>query len=235
MEIEAYKNNQIPSLIQQMSVQRDWMDRTFDRHAYHCFPMSLANSLGWSISFNEDISFIWDGVESSESGHTKIIKGGSYVSSRRENATVSFDTGIIFSPEKNISLLTIPPSNVFIDGVQTITTLISTSALVGEFPVAMMITRPNTEILIPANTPVCTIIPISLKDMNEQSIKIKNGRPSFTNDLKWKKRMSGRSTISQELNSQGKWTHFYRDAVDHNGEKMGEHEVKKIVMGVYYE
>jgi hypothetical protein len=44
--------------IDQLPLQRDWMDLTFDRHAYHCFPVSLSNRLGWGISYPEDIVFI---------------------------------------------------------------------------------------------------------------------------------------------------------------------------------
>ena len=51
----------------------------------------------------------------------------------------------------------------------------------------------------------------------------------------WNKKIQDRGAASQEKNSKGEWTHFYRDAVDHNGDKMGDHEVKKILMRVTYE
>lgn len=235
MEIIAYKDKNIPSIIEQTGLHRDWMDETFDRHAYHCFPVSLANRIGWSISFEEDISFIWDGITSSQDGHINILRGGDYVSTRRANNTVSFETGITFSPDKNISLLTIPPPNIFIDGVQCMSTIISTSAIIGPVPIALMVTRPNVEITIPSGTPVATLLPVSLKDMNSTVLKIKNKNPEFMGSPEWNRMIRRRSEVSQEKNSRGEWTNFYRDAVDADGNKLGEHEVKKIVMRVEYE
>ena len=43
-------------------VKRNWMDETEEKHAYRCFPLALTNQLGWSISFPEDITFMWDGI-----------------------------------------------------------------------------------------------------------------------------------------------------------------------------
>lgn len=232
-ELVAYKLPDSSANIDQLPMQRDWMDATFDRHAYNCFPMALANRLGWGISFNEDISFIWDGIISSEDKHIEIIKGGEFVSTRRANSTVSLDTGIYFSPHKNISLFTTPPPNIFLDGVQCISTIISSSALIGPLPIALMVTRPNCIIEIPAGTIVASILPISLNEINETSLNIINKAPNFMSDPEWNRMVSARGVASQELNSQGKWTHFYRDAVDHEGRPYGEHEAKKITMRVY--
>jgi len=49
-----------PVKLEQTKIQRDWMDQTFEKHAYKCFPVSQANTIGWSISFLHDIEFIWD-------------------------------------------------------------------------------------------------------------------------------------------------------------------------------
>jgi hypothetical protein len=44
--------------------------------------------------------------------------------------------------------------------------------------------------------------------------------------------MGDRAKASEAKNSVGDWTHYYRDAVDHNGDSVGEHEAKKIIMKV---
>ena len=232
MEIIAYKLNDSSGDLDQIQMKRDWMDITFDRHAYHCFPMSLANRLGWGISFPEDITFIWDGINDSTPNHIKIISGQKYVHADRGNRAISFNTGIYFSAKKNVSLLTMPVPNQFINGAQCITTVVSTSVLESDFPIAWMVTQPNVEITIPAGTPVAAILPISLKDVQSYEVVLKNGMPSEWRTKEWSDRMSGRSQASMARNSVGDWTHFYRDAVDHNGDAVGEHESKKIIMKV---
>lgn len=214
-------------------MHRDWMDITFDRHAYQCFPISLSNRLGWGISYPEDITFIWDGVNDSTPDHVKIISGEKYVHAGRGNRTISFYTDVIFLGEnnENVTLLTMPVPNQFIRGAQCMTTLISTSVLENELPIAWMITEPNIEITIPANTPIASILPISLSQIQDYELEIRNGRPPHeTPD--WQDNMRKRGEASQAMNSSGEWTHFYRDAVDHNGCPVGHHESKKIIMKV---
>jgi hypothetical protein len=94
-----------------------------------------------------------------------------------------------------------------------------------------MITEPNIEITIPANTPVAAVIPISLTDIQSYELEIIKGRPDYENE-KWNQRLRDRGAASQEMNSKGDWTHFYRNDVDHNGDSFGKHEAKKIVMKV---
>ena len=231
-KILAYTSGEYGA-IDQLPMHRDWMDHTFDRHAYHCFPISLSNRLGWGISYPEDITFIWDGINDSTPDHVKIISGDKYARSNRGNRTISFDTDITFVQEdnENLTLLTMPVPNQFIRGAQCINTLISTSVLAGPLPVAWMITEPNIEITIPANTPVAAILPISLTEIQSYELEVLSGRPSYEDDA-WNKKMTERGEASQEKNSKGEWTHFYRDAVDHEGAPAGNHEAKKIIMKV---
>lgn len=198
--------------------------------------MNLANRLGWTLTYPEDISFIWNGTFDSRADHVKILKGEKYVYSGRGSATVSFNTGISFSCEEkeDLSLLTMPVPNQFIRGTQCITTIVSPSALGGEMPLAWMITEPNVEITIPAGTPVCAILPISLTDIQSHPLTVtKKPLPQATPE--WLDMMRARGDKSQELNMAGTWTHFYRDAVNHLGEPLGKHEAKKIIMKVKHE
>ena len=217
----------------QLPIKRDWMDLTFDRHAYSCFPMSLANRLGWTFSYPEDIVFIWDGINDSSDSHVKILKGHKYAHPNRGNRTISFNTNIIFDPKEEITLLTMPVPNQFIAGTQCITTLITNSVLATELPVAWMITAPNTEITIPANTPIAAILPISIKELEKYEVTVINRSPDYPEG--YDKYMSERGQVAQKMNQQGVWTNFYRDAVDHLGNSVGTHESKKIILKVNYE
>jgi hypothetical protein len=231
-EITVYKLSDNSANIDQLRMKRDWMDLTFDKHAYQCFPISLANRIGWEISFPEDISFIWDGVNDPTPEHVNIIKGSKYVHPDRGNRTISFNTKLYFESKSNLSLLTMPVPNQFIDGAQCMTTIVSTSVLQNEFPIAWMITRPNVEITIPANTPIASIVPISIKDIEKHQITIKPGMPEKWKTDSWRNLMRDRSEVSQARNGVADWTHFYRDAVDHLGNKFGEHESKKVILKV---
>lgn len=221
--ISVYKSENSAN-IEQLNIKRDWMEQTSDRHAYNCFPINLTNSLGWGISFPEDISFIWDGVSDSSHNHVKILSGEKWCHPFRSNATISFKTGLTFKTEQDVTTLVMPVPNQFIDGVQCFTSLISTSFFFGEMQVAWRITKANAPITIKANTPVCSIIPISLSKLNNSELILKKietmPKLNFDGDEY--------AVESQKIASQGSWSHFYRNGTDHNDNKIGEHEVKTL-------
>jgi len=227
-KIGVFKTQPDQAEITPLSIKRDWMDATWNAHAYHCFPVSLTNQMGWGISFPEDISFIWDGISDTSPEHVKILKGEKYAAPQRANATVSFNTGLRFLTDQNITLLTMPVPNQFIDGVVPFSTLISTSFFSGDLPVAWRITRPNVEITIPANTPIASVIPINLEELNNSEINIlpldQMPISNINNDEY--------SNYVYEINREGKWTDFYRNATDHKGNSLGSHQAKTIKLFV---
>jgi hypothetical protein len=226
--IEAYVIRQGLGTLSSLTAKRDWMDNTFDAHAYKCFPVSLTNQLGWGISFPEDISFIWDGISDSTPEHVKILSGEKYAYPGRANGTISFNTGIMFKTDENLTLLSMPVPNLFIDGAVPFTTLISTSFFGGELPVAWMITKANEVITIKAGTPIIAVIPIDLLAINNSEITMKPlsdlPEPAFDSNEY--------SKVIYDLNRTANWSNFYRDAVDHLKRKIGSHQVKAIRLKV---
>lgn len=226
--INVFKVNQFAANIKQTSMKRDWMDETDRSHAYHCFPVSLANTIGYEISFPEDISFIWDGISDTTDQHVKILSGQQYAYSGRANATISFYTGLVFRTSPNITMLHMPVPNLFVDGAQAFISLISTSFYEDPFPAAWKITRPNEIITIKANQPIITVVPIPLKQISSLEMNIYNGK--FSDDHGAKKRAYGEA--AQAINQVGDWTDWYRNAIDHNGNSVGKHELKSIKLKI---
>lgn len=224
-EIKVQSLNPNSVRIEPLKATRDWMDASSGRHAYMCFPMTLANGLGWSISLNKDVRFIWDGTESSLPDHVKILEGEDVAYSGRGHASLSFRTEIVINTDENTSILTMPVPNQFIRGIQTITTIMSTSFYRGQFPIAVKVTEPDKEIFIPAGTPIAAILPISLSALQtdyEMIISQGNLPSEYWEEL----RKYGEA--AEEKNSKGEWSKMYRDAVDYNGNSVGSHETKAI-------
>lgn len=210
--------------IEPLSVKRKWMDNVTNAHAYNCFPISLANGLGWGISFPIDISFIWDGIDTDkESGHIKILSGEGYVDENRLNATLSLNICTRILTDEDITLLTMPVPNLFIDGIIPYTTLMSTSFYPHILPAAVKITKANSIITIPANTPVISILPISTAQINKFEMIIED-HPGVSEE----EQQMGENyrKVSAELNKRGEWGHFYRNATNEKNESIGKHEIK---------
>jgi hypothetical protein len=135
----------------------------------------------------------------------------------------------VFRTDENISMLTINPINYFNDDFEVVSSLISTSWLDTDFPIAIKAKSPNKNILIKANTPIAQIIPISLTEMNNTSINIVDF--SDPGDIR-QKNIKSYGEGAQKINSQGQWTDWYRDAVNEKGETTGKHEAKVLKLFV---
>lgn len=217
--------------ISQLPVKRDWMDETYEAHAYRCFPVTLTNSLGWGLSFPEDISFVWDGISDTSPDHVKILSGEKYVHPNRANGTISFNTGLLFKTEQDVTMLQTPVPNMFWEGAQAFSTLISTSFFSGEIPCAWRITKPMSVITIKANQPFISLIPISLSGLQDSEVTldlVENMDNSDNDDCDPNEHIEAVNKIV----SSGKWTNFYRDAVNYKGKKIGSHEVKSLKLHV---
>lgn len=226
--IDAYITKGHRVKIEQTLVQRDWMDATADRHAYKCFPVSLANSIGWSISFLDDIEFVWDGILDTTPDHVKVIRSGPNVcDTNRGNGTISFNSEIMFKTNENMSIVSIVPPNYFIDGAVPFTSIISTSFFPHGYPVAWRITKPNQNIIIPAGTPVATLIPISLGGLSQIELNLYEKEDNPNDGIRDTEKLK----VVREMAQNGKpFSNFYRDAVDHKGNSVGNHELKSLKM-----
>lgn len=214
--------------IEPMSIKRDWMDVTSEKHAYRCFPVTQANVVGWNISCIEDIVFTWDGINDQTDQHVNIENPiGSY--SGRGQSSISLNTSLIFRTDQDVSILTINPVNYFNDDFETMSNLISTSFYDNPLPLALKAKKANVKTVIKAGTPIATIIPISLTQLNNTSIQIINYEDK---DRSRQSANEAYGTAAQILNSSGQWTDWYRDAVNEKNESLGSHETKTLRLSV---
>jgi hypothetical protein len=232
INLTAYQMGTETASVEPLQVTRDWMDATPEKHAYHCFPVTQANTVGWTISMPVDIKFIWDGVNDTSGNHIEILEGNSFVYTGRGQSSVSFNTNLLFRSESNVSLLTMTPPNYFNPDYQVIGSVISTSFFRNPLPLAIKALTPNKEILIPAGTPIATILPISLSELKDSVIEVKKFPQEDMHEWNEKNRAYG--DAAQVLSTKGEWTDWYRDAVDQDGNKIGEHEAKSLKLKTVY-
>lgn len=210
--------------IDQMSIKRDWMDLTSENHAYRCFPVTQSNVIGWSLYCKKDVVFEWDGINDQSPDHVKIISPeGSHTG--RGQSSVSLNTGLIFRTDSDVSIWTINPVNYFSDDFETMSGLISTSFYDNPLPLAIKAKKANETITIKAGTPLATIVPISLTNLNNSVIDIVDysdpDRKRLNDNLAY-------GNAAQKVNSSGEWTDWYRNAVNEKQESLGSHEVKTL-------
>ena len=220
-KIKAYMQEESAKL-EPLSIKRDFFDKSDNKTAYKCLPISSANVVGWGVSFPEDISFIWDGELDNFIDHVEILSGKNYAVVM-ENKTISFSTYFSLSTDKNVSVLVMPVSNQFSDEWATVSAVFSTSFYHDTIQPAITILKPNQIITIKAGTPIAAILPISLSSLND----------SVVERFDWKEKdfsvynedYSNAMKISQSADN---LVNFYRNGWNHKKEKIGEHEVKYL-------
>lgn len=211
-----------------MSIKRDWMDVTSEKHAYRCFPVTQANVVGWYLSCKQDIVFTWDGINDQTDQHVKIKSPDNSYSGRGQSS-ISLNTSLVFRTDPDVSILTINPVNYFNEDFETMSNLISTSFYDNPLPLALKAKKANQETTIKAGTPIATIIPISLTALNNTAINI----VAYKDPDRARERANiSYGEAAQVLNSSGQWTDWYREAVDENGKSVGQHEVKTLKLSV---
>jgi hypothetical protein len=107
--------------------------------------------------------------------------------------------------------------------------VISTSFYDNPLPLAIKAKKSGDIVTIKANTPIATIIPISLSFLNNSLIEV------FDYQDPEQKRMKANiayGDAAQVVNSSGQWTDWYRDAVNEKNESVGSHEVKVLRLNV---
>jgi len=215
--------------IEQMSVKRDWMDVTDEKHAYRCFPVTQANVIGWSLSCSKDIVFTWDGKNDQTPDHIQISSPLPGYAGRGQSS-ISFDTGLTFRSDTDVSLWVINPVNFFNDNFETMSSVMSTSFYNNPLPLAIKARKANVETKIVAGTPIATIVPISLTYLNHSTINfVKHSDPQNLRHLA----RESYGEAAQRVNKSGKFTDWYRDAVNEKNEIIGNHEVKVLRLCVY--
>jgi len=212
-----------------MSIKRDWMDVTPEKHAYRCFPVTQANMIGWYLSCEKDIVFTWNGVTDTSSETVKILEGSDFSYTGRGQATISINTGLVFKTDENISMFVINPVNYFNDDFETMSSLVSTSFYNNPLPLAIKARTANKEIVIKAGTPLATLVPISLTALDNTSIKM----ISYSDPGREREKANiAYGEAAQVINQAGQWTDWYREAVNEKNESIGKHETKALKLSV---
>jgi hypothetical protein len=231
-KINAYQINNVrpTAKIKPMSVKRDWIEPgTQHGYAYSCFPVVLANTMGYEIYFEEDIEFIWNGKK--EPNSTTIIQGKDICYFDRGFATVGLVTNLVFKSDENTSLFCGPMPNQFIDGIQGYSAIMSTSFFGGALHIVLRITKANQNILIKAGTPIGFVLPISLKSINNSVIEVFK-TPEPGTDFGVHSSPGYNEALAKEAEKIGRTVGWYQKGLDHLGNKVGNHEIKKFNFSV---
>lgn len=214
------KTHQNSPVIQQSRVKRDWMDATYNKHAYQCLPMTVANVYGWEIVMEEDLVVQWDG------GNTPpVILSGETTSSGRVQAIssiigmISISMGWAINTEEGYNLWMTGSPNYFVDGATPLTATIPSYWWPDESQMNWKITKIGEPVVFGAGTPFCFF---NIYD-NSVLENVEIIESSFYEDSELvKSRMKyGELKEKNRFENPWTWTKGIRTGLDADGKQIG--------------
>jgi hypothetical protein len=145
-------SNELP-IVKQSRIKRDWMDATYNKHAYQCLPMTYANVYGWELCLPHDVVVQWDGT----ANPAQIISGGEYggmtIASGNISGMVSFRTNCAFQTDSGYDLWIGGSPNYFVDGAEALSAIIPSSWWPDPFEMNWKINKINEPVIFEAGSP----------------------------------------------------------------------------------
>lgn len=219
-KVNFVRTHQKSPAIVQSRVQRDWMDATYNKHAYQCLPMTVANVYGWEIQMEDDLVVQWDGNEVPP----QILSGE--ISSSGRIQAVSSIVGIIsiqmswaIRTEEGYSTWFSGSPNYVLDGAVPLTATIPTWWWPDEAQMNWKITKIGEPVTFKAGSPFCFF---NIYDESVLSgVEVSTSNLWDDPELMTSRARYGQAKSQKMQENPWTWTKGIKTGVDADGNKIG--------------
>ena len=173
------RTHQSAPLIKQSRIKRDWMDDTYNKHAYRCLPVSTANVNGWELILQKEVRVIWEGGNSipkilnEDSDGVHVEHENRIIADCNKVGMVDFRLAWAFQTDPGYETWIMGSPNYFVDGAAPLSAIIPSSWWPDEVQFNWKITKENQEIVFPEGMPFAFFF-IYKNELEQTSISIKN-------------------------------------------------------------
>lgn len=212
----ALRKTQInPPKINQSRVKRDWMDATYNKHAYQCRPMTVANVYGWELSLPCEVRVIWRGGNN----NVEILNAPSFGVSAGIIGMVTFPVGWRFKTEPGYSIQMGGSPNLILPGAQALSGIIPTDWWPDEFQMNWMITDTDREIVFPEGFPFMFFTVVQNSVVENAQLKL----DSTVEDTGFidSRAKYGKEKMQRNIDKPWTWTKGIKTGLDADGNQIG--------------
>jgi hypothetical protein len=201
-------------------MQRDWMDDTYNKHAYQCLPMTVANVYGWEMQMEDDLVVQWDGGQNP----AKIISGEVSSSGRVQAVAsiigmISIQMSWVIRTEEGYNTWFTGSPNYFIDGAAPLSATIPTWWWPDESQMNWKITKIGEPVTFKAGTPFCFFNVYDNSVMESAEIETSNLWDDM--GLVDSRAKYGRAKVQNMQDNPWTWTKGIKTGLDADGNKIG--------------
>jgi len=227
MKVTLLKTTPFPLEIRQASVRREWMDNTYNKHAYRCLPVTEANVCGWEIVLPHDVVFEWDGGTSVP----RVIKGGTIertihgqsftqrVAQQSIVGMATFSLGWVFKTPPGIHTWITGSPNYVVDGAVPLSASLASDWWPDEVNMSWILTKERTPITFPAGSALAFFNFYRPSLLEEAEFEVENlwDYPDLT-----RARQAYSDAKTQKIQEQPwSWMNGIRTGLDHEGNRIG--------------
>ncbi len=196
------------------------MDETYNKHAYQCLPMTVANVYGWEIQLEERLVVQWDG------GNTPpvILEGETTTSGRTQAVSsiigmISINMGWVINTEEGYNTWISGSPNYFVDGAAPLTATIPSYWWPDESQMNWKITKVGEPVVFEAGTPFCFFNIYDNSVLEDVEIMVS----SLWDDMELvESRMKyGDMKAKNNVDNPWTWTKGIRTGLDADGNRIG--------------
>lgn len=213
-----------PAIIVPGEQSRTWMDKTPEKFAYRCLPLTIANQHGWAIFPKKKIRCSWNGNIDNDS--IEITDAGGLATSIFGNGILTFHIHYLIKTPPGYNLYITGAPNHFIANVWPLTGIYEADWAPYSFTMNWRILRPGSVEFLPSD-PICFFFPVQRRsienfelehkmlsdnlEMKEQFDIFHNSRSEFNSNTEIKIQSGG----WQKNYFQGKYPDGNKCPVDH--------------------
>lgn len=143
--------------------KRKWMDATFEKFAYACLPLLVANQLGWDMYCETAFKARWNGSDERDAIEVVFDDDNDpfnkQVMSHFGYGILTFNPGILFTTDDGNNLIVKGIPNFFKDGIQPLEAMVETDWLPFTFTMNWKFTRADHWITFAKGEPMGRILP----------------------------------------------------------------------------
>jgi len=222
--------------IEPAEINRDWMDKSYNKLAYICTPLVAANSNGWEIKLPQDVVVKWngisEGIEGEEQNNVQILSGEFYnnlkiATTETGVGSITFTFHLVPQTDPDHYLIISGPPNYIFKWAEPLTGLLRTDQFMDHpLQITWKINTSDEEIIFPKGMPIC-FITIHKKNIVEQTeVEIRQVDKELNDRFKKYAKMR---FDHFEKNGPYSYPNFYKKGIDESGEKTQE-SIKRIIL-----
>lgn len=199
---------------------REWMDRSTNRFAYRCLPLTIANQMGLWITNPVGFTAYWNGDD--QPGGVQIEfdeaaeKWGPFISNHFGNGMLTWNNPfLIRTNPRGSRLLVTGPANRFKTGVQPLMGLIESDWIVATFTMNWRILVPEAAVRFELGEPIMQLMPISnnfVRDLETAQYRVcrREQEPALVQDFEnWSRDRDAFHKLVREGQNREQWQRDY--------------------------